>query len=97
MADRDKVISRLQIIRTWADVGPSIEGRCLEDIVAWIDDALALLKEQEPDFCKDTNKARIFSCSKCGYKCEDIFIDEENFEFPAINFCPNCGRAVKWE
>lgn len=52
MTDRDKVISRLQIIRTWAEVGKNYNGiqgeGCLRDIVDWIDDALELLKEQEP-------------------------------------------------
>lgn len=52
MIDRDKVISRLQIIRTWAEVGKNYDGiqgeGCLRDIVDWIDDALELLKEQEP-------------------------------------------------
>lgn len=50
MIDRDKVISRLQIIRTWAEVGKNYNGiqgdDCLRDVVDWIDDALALLKEQ---------------------------------------------------
>lgn len=52
MIDRDKVISRLQIIRTWAEVGKTSGGiqgeKCLADVVNWIDDALELLKEQEP-------------------------------------------------
>lgn len=52
MIDRDKVISRLQIIRTWAEVGKNYNGiqgdDCLRDVVNWIDDALVLLKEQEP-------------------------------------------------
>ena len=52
MSDRDKVISRLQIIRTWAEVGKNYNGiqgeDCLRDVVNWIDDALVLLKEQEP-------------------------------------------------
>lgn len=60
-------------------------------------DAIALLKAQEPRECEDTNQARIFCCSVCGYKVEDIFIDERKFEYPSINFCPNCGRVVKWE
>lgn len=50
MIDRDKVISRLQIVRTWAEVGKNYNGiqgdDCLRDVVDWIDDALALLKEQ---------------------------------------------------
>lgn len=52
MIDRDKVISRLQIVRTWAEVGKNYNGiqgeGCLRDVVDWIDDALVLLKEQEP-------------------------------------------------
>lgn len=52
MIDRDKVISRLQIIRTWAEVGKNYNGiqgeGCLRDVVDWIDDALVLLKEQGP-------------------------------------------------
>lgn len=44
MNDRDKVISRLQIIRTWAEVGKNYNGiqgeGCLRDTVDWIDDAL---------------------------------------------------------
>lgn len=52
MIDRDNVISRLQIIRTWAEVGKNYNGiqgdGCLRDVVDWIDDALVLLKEQEP-------------------------------------------------
>lgn len=52
MIDRDKMISRLQIIRTWAEVGKNYNGiqgeGCLRDVVDWIDDALELLKAQEP-------------------------------------------------
>ena len=95
MADRDKVISRLQIIRTWADVGPSIEGRCLEDIVAWIDDALALLKAQEP--VEPITKNRAYFCGNpC---CGRILADMVPSGAPThkIKYCSECGRAVKWE
>lgn len=53
MSDRGKVISRLQIIRTWAEVGKNYNGiqgdDCLRDVVDWIDDALALLKAEKKD------------------------------------------------
>ena len=60
-------------------------------------EAADLLKaqEQERQECYDTDKARIFSCSNCGYRCEDIYINEEKYEYPSINYCPNCGRKVK--
>ena len=51
MIDREKTITRLQIIRTWADVGKKYDGiqgeKCLQDVVDWLDDALALLKGME--------------------------------------------------
>ena len=50
--NRNDVIDHLQIIRTWAAVGKDpiyqgIEPKCCEDVEKWIDEALALLKEQE--------------------------------------------------
>ena len=44
MADIKEVILHLQILRTWAEVGPSIEGHCLKKTVEWIDDALGVLE-----------------------------------------------------
>lgn len=52
MADRDKVICDLKILRTWCAVDPiygiGLTPRECEMAVGWIDDALALLKAQEP-------------------------------------------------
>ena len=51
--DREKVVSHLQIIHTWATVDlrspkePIWSYRTLEDVKQWTDDAIALLKEQE--------------------------------------------------
>lgn len=52
MADRERVIEHLQIVRTWASVGKEpiyngIEPRCCENVEKWMDDALALLREQD--------------------------------------------------
>ena len=50
--DREKVVSHLQIINTWATVDlrspkePIWSYRTLEDVKQWTDDAIALLKEQ---------------------------------------------------
>ena len=56
MIDRDKVISRLQIIRTWAEVGKNYNGiqgeGCLRDVVDWIDDALVLLKADQAELIR---------------------------------------------
>ena len=59
-----------------------------------LSDAVTMLKEQETT---NTREARIFQCAECGYGFDDIFlIDECNY--PIVpKYCPNCGRAVKWE
>ena len=52
MVDREKVICNLGILRTWCAVNPKYDmGLSVDDCrksVKWIDDALALLKAQEP-------------------------------------------------
>lgn len=52
MIDRDKVISNLQILRTWCAVTPSydmgLSCREREKAVGWLENALKLLKAQEP-------------------------------------------------
>lgn len=50
--DREKVITHLQIIHTWAEFARERDlqfftAKHLEDIAKWADDALNLLKEQE--------------------------------------------------
>ena len=52
-----------------------------------LDDALGLLKAQEPVEPK-WRKGYAY-CGQCGYKLH--WIVEQN------NFCPNCGKVVKWE
>ena len=52
MADREKVIDHLLIIRTWNEVGKAyaydeMDKKEKTKTVEWIDDALELLKEQE--------------------------------------------------
>lgn len=51
-----------------------------------MEDALTLLKAQEPVEPK-WRKGYAY-CGQCGYKLHWI-VDLNNF-------CPNCGRAVKW-
>ena len=97
LPDREKVISRLQIIRTWAAVGKDpiyngIEPRCCEDIVTWIDDALALLKEQEAvEPVKENYWPRTYG--RCG-NCKAPLPAIEGLQ---SKFCWMCGRRVKWD
>lgn len=52
MADRERVIDHLLIIRTWNEVGKAyaydeMDKKEKAKTVEWIDDALELLKEQQ--------------------------------------------------
>lgn len=54
MADREKVISHLQIMHTWAAFALEKDlqfftEKHMESITAWTDEALELLKEQETE------------------------------------------------
>lgn len=103
MPDREKVINHLQIIRTWAVVDRNYGGinpDCCDDIVKWIDEALELLKEQEP--VKPTVSVDTWICSKCGHTLEsqELIDDKENprvLVHEQYEYCPCCGRKVKWD
>lgn len=52
MADRESVITHLQIIHTWAEFARERDlhfftAKHLEDIAEWSDDAIVLLKERQ--------------------------------------------------
>jgi len=103
--DREKVIKGLECCMKWTGepntatchcsdcsyTNMDILGqRCLIDL---INDALALLKEQdavEPIKPLDKDDGYTFMCSNCKGElfCGDVIRD---------NFCPTCGRSVKWE
>ena len=93
--DRKKVIECLQkaktVIETWVPMFEQYNTH------AGIDDAIALLKEQEPILLENQHKPYgistnanspwISRCPKCGKKIEG----------KQTRFCKYCGQAVKWE
>ena len=88
MPDREKVIGHLNDCmeasrrdNTWVFVRKDI-----------VEDAVALLKEQETT---STGKTRIFQCEKCGFGIDDIYLSNEHDFDVYPHFCPNCGMAVK--
>lgn len=97
--NRQNVIDHLKIIRTWAAVGKDhiyrgIESNSCESVEKWIDDALALLKEQEP--IKPTINEYGEAYCICG---ENVGIIPNSKNLPKIRskYCSECGRRMKWE
>jgi len=100
--DRETVITHLQIIHTWAEFAREKDlqfftAKHLEDIAQWSDDAIAMLKEQEPKPIAYTDNPYtglpVAHCPKCGKfarQFHSITIEE-------THYCPWCGQKVKWE
>lgn len=62
----------------------------------WAEDAIALLKAQEPVEPKlDIDEWR---CGNCGHKLEHQELLGDNVLFhEQYNYCPNCGKAMRME
>ena len=96
MPDREGVINHLRILRTWCkinlDYGVGLSIEDCRSAVKWLDAALELLKEREPveplRINHDTKWQRDTECI-CG-ECGGSFYRLK------VNFCPWCGKAVKW-
>lgn len=110
MADREKVIKGLECCSQGATVPyiPTIRycAECPYNELkmpctrALARDALELLKEQEP--VKPIVAVDTWLCSNCLHTLEsqELIDDEENPQIlvhEQYNFCPQCGKAVKWE
>ena len=94
ITDRKSVISRLQIMHTWAtfalEKDPSFFNEDhFKSIVEWTDNAIDLLKE--PDSFVPYEFDVLWKCGNCGNGIVGI----ENDHF--AKFCPMCGKKVKWK
>lgn len=64
--------------------------------VRMIEDIRALLKEQEP--VKPVVDIDTWKCGNCGHTLEHQELLGDNALFhEQYNFCPECGRPVKWD
>lgn len=97
MADREKVIKALEVCTTGGsncDGCPYFDpGKTFLYVCTMMDDALALLREQEPIEPDGDN------CGECGYTLHRINYDGQDKELRHewFRFCPSCGKAVKWD
>ena len=100
MADRESVITHLQIIHTWAEFARERDlqfftAKHLEDIAKWTDDTIELLKEQEP--VKPLAQADdTFECI-CGAIVGWDELDASGIVQERFNYCPFCGKPIDWE
>ena len=95
MVDREKLMTTLQYrINEARNKGSKVTTI----FISTLSDCMTLLKEQEE---KRTPKPIIHGhkeeywgeeeiCPDCGKRWQSLIID-------TTNFCPGCGRAVKWE
>lgn len=98
MPDKEKVIKDLEEVRRFIEC-ENLPAHTLKAKMV-IDDALALLKAQEP--VAPVRKSFLVSApdgygttpsmTVCG-ACGAWLLTVE----PRAKYCPNCGRAVKWE
>ena len=101
MPDRESVITHLQIIHTWAEFARERDlqfftPKHLEDIAQWSDDALALMKEQEAvEPYIDGDEAKCPICKWVRLTRQEL-VGDSLLEDHFFNFCPHCGRRVKW-
>ena len=92
MADREKVIRAVDsCFDYWLDQHRCLNPLELEHVRQYKADALAMLKEQEPQLVLNIGE-QIFcksgSCPKCG-KMLNTTCNKR--------YCGDCGQAVKWE
>ena len=99
MADRERVIKGLQEISDeaysrWVHQQYT-RDKLIIGIGTYVEEAIKLLKAQEPvppvikQEMDDVTSCieNIVYCGNCGYKLGRF----------RVNYCENCGRAVKWE
>ena len=100
MIDREKVIKGLECCDGYCDdeTGcPYFDELepfdCQEQLRA---DAISLLKAWEP--VKPILDIDEWKCGSCGHALEHQELLGDNVLFhEQYNYCPECGRAVKWE
>lgn len=76
MIDKERVLSHLRIIRTWAAVGiyhDGIEKKCCEDVAQWADDVLELME------ALDVSPEELERLKLCRLDCKvDCLLEQNN-------------------
>ena len=95
MPDREKTIKRLEHLSEWLfhlyQVVCDGDAPDYYDAYKTVDEALALLKEQEaeqPIVHENSYGWKFYYCPKC---------KQEFYQNRKQAYCDKCGKAVKWE
>ena len=90
MPDREKVIKGLKYLHDVKRWSPNESEESITARRNITEDALALLKAQEPKYPirKQAKHGWFFYCPKCGRILNDM---------ARPKYCSECGQAVKWE
>lgn len=100
MADMDSVETHLMIIKTWASFALEkdinfFEPAHFRDVVQWVGDALALLKEQEKLVDVDALREKLGlakDCAKCKQNTRTCQYDSH---FSLMDFCERLDMAIE--
>lgn len=92
---REKVVRAVETcFDSWIDKHRNM-GLDLHEVERMKRDALELLKEQEP--VEPSVDVDTYVCPNCGHRLEHQGMFGDNVIFDErYNFCPACGREVKW-
>ena len=61
------------------------------------EDAIALLKAQEPVEPTEPDEDNMRYCGACGSPVGYEVLEAPGIEYVQYSYCPNCGTEVKWE
>lgn len=95
MPDREKVISNLEELLKCSRYNDNV-GWNPDNDTETLEDALALLKAQEP-VEPVRSKRGIYHCGSCGETCVGYEVEFTHSIIKVENYCHKCGRKVKWE
>lgn len=89
MADREKVINDLNVSKLMLCNPKMLTSEMCVKIGQVINDAIDLLKEQEPvEPIPPTDESDLWKCGNCNHQL---------FRCTHQRYCEMCGREVKWE
>lgn len=100
MTDREKVIEELERLSEWLfhqyQVVYDGDAPNYYDAYKTVDDAIALLKEQEPEEPLIILKKRVEEVYDYLAECPKCCMEWAMWHSEKMRYCPGCGRKVKW-